>query len=257
MMGDAMNKTDEKLANPPIVEAVLDIESDLPPGLQISDLQEPARAVLRDRYPKFRTRFLQEHRIETKPGEPPEVSVRQAGVQALQFLQEDEKQLVQVRAQGFSFNRLAPYTSLGDYLPEIERTWHLYQELAKPVQVRLVRLRYINRILLPMTAGRVTLEEYFSVAPRLPLEDELELVGFLNQHTAIERSTGNEVNIVLTPQRPEEGLLPVIFDNCVSASAPAEPGNWGWIASKIQELRDLKNRIFRGTVSERCLNLFR
>ena len=47
-------------------------------------------------------------------------------IQSLQFLHEDEKQLVQVMAQGFSFNRLAPYTSLDDYLPVIQRTWELF-----------------------------------------------------------------------------------------------------------------------------------
>ena len=79
------------------------------------------------------------------------MSVRR-GIQALQFLHADEKQLVQVRAQGFSFNRLAPYTSLDDYLPEIERTWHLFVGLASPVQIRVVQLRYINRI--PCRRGR-------------------------------------------------------------------------------------------------------
>ena len=88
-----------------------------------------------------------------KPGELPALSIKH-GVQALQFLQDDERQLVQVRVQGFSFNRLAPYTSLDDYLPEIKRTWGLYVDLVKPVQVRQIRVRYINRILLPMTERR-------------------------------------------------------------------------------------------------------
>jgi uncharacterized protein (TIGR04255 family) len=256
MMVGAMVKTLEKLQHPPIVEAILDIECDLPPGQSLADLEGPARETFSDRYPKARKQFLQEHRIETKPGEAPELSVRPAGVQALQFLQEDEKQLVQVRAQGFSFNRLAPYTSLDDYLPEIARTWHLYVQLGKPVQVRLVRVRYINRILLPMTDGRVTLDDYFSVAPRLPLEEELDLVGFLNQHAVVERATGHRVNIVLTLEQPQGDKLPVIFDNCVAAPGPAEPG-WAWIDEKIRLLRVLKNRIFEGTVTPTCLHLFR
>ena len=252
-----MNQSDLKLPNPPIVEAVLDIECDLPPGQQLSALEESVRQIFRDRYPKFRTQFLQEHQIQVKADAPPEVSVQLKGVQAFQFLQDDEKQLVQVRAQGFSFNRLAPYTSLDDYLPEIERTWRLYIELAKPVQIRLIRLRYINRILLPTVAGRVQLDDYFTIAPRLPEEEKLTLVGFLNQHTAEEVETGNQVNIILTAQLPEGDRLPVIFDNAVTAPKPGEPEDWSWISSRIQVLRDLKNRIFRSALTKTCLDLFR
>lgn len=186
----------------------------------------------------------------------PTLAVRR-GVEALVFSQEDERQLVQVRAQGFSFNRLAPYTSLDDYLPEIERSWRLYASLASPIQIRLLRLRYINRILLPMVNGRVRLEKYFKVAPRLPDQANLTFVGFLNQHAAVEVDTGHQVNIVLTAQIPQGDKLPVIFDNCVTAVASGEPEDWAWIVAKIQALRSLKNRIFKESLTETCLNLFR
>lgn len=250
-----MNESQFKLLNPPIVEAVLDVECDLPPGQKLAALEGPALERLRDRYPKFHTQFVQEHQIAATPGGPPEVSVRH-GVQAFQFLQDDEKQLVQVRVQGFSFNRLSPYTSLDDYLPEIERVWRLYAGLAAPVQVRLIRLRYINRILLPFTGGSINLDDFFKVGPRLPDEENLTFTGFFNQHTAVEVQTGHQINIVLTSQPPQGDKLPVIFDNCVTATETGEPENWEWILTKIQSLRDLKNRIFKNTLTEICLNLF-
>lgn len=250
-----MTQSDFKLPNPPIVEAVLDIECDLPPGQQLAALEEPARKIFGDRYPKFRPQVVQEHLIEAKPKTPPKVSVRH-GVQAFQFLQPDEKQLVQVRIQGYAFNRLAPYTSMDDYLPEIERTWRLYVGLSKPVQVRVIRLRYINRILLPTVEGRVQLDDYFTVAPRLPEEQKLTLIGFLNQHTAEEVETGNQVNLILTAQAPEGDRLPVIFDNTVMSPKPGDPEDWSWISSRIQVLRELKNRIFRSALTKTCLDLF-
>jgi uncharacterized protein (TIGR04255 family) len=248
-----MNESEFKLTNPPIVEAILDIECDLPPGQQLAALEGPAHERFRDRYPKFRPQFVQE--IEFKQDEPAKLAVRQ-GMQAFQFLQEDEKQLVQVRVQGFSFNRLSPYTSLDDYLPEIKRTWGLYAELASPVQIQLIRLRYINRILLPLAAGGVQLDDYFRVGPRLPDEDKLKFVGFLNQYAAVEVETGHQVNIVLTAQAPEGQKLPVIFDNTVAAAESGEPENWEWIMTKIQALRALKNHIFKSTLSDTCLSLF-
>lgn len=245
-----------KLSNPPIVEAVLDIECDLPPGREFASLEGPARDSFRDRYPKFRTQFIQEHKIKAKPDEPLKVLMRRHELQAFQFLQEDEKQLVQVRVQGFSFNRLAPYTTLDDYLPEIKRTWDLYVPLATPIQVRLIRLRYINRILLPFEGGRIQLDDFLRVGPRLPDDKKLLLAGFLIQNQAVEVSTGHQANIVLTAQPPDGKSLPVIFDNAVFATESGEPEDWSWIVSKIVALRSLKNLIFWNTLTKKCLNLF-
>lgn len=251
-----MSESGLKLQKAPIVEAVLDIDCDLPPGQLFASLEGPARDCFRDRYPTFRTQLVQEHQIETKPDQPVTLSVRQ-GLQGFQFLQDDERQLVQVRNQGFSFNRLAPYTSLDDYLPEVERTWRLFAGFAFPVQIRRIQLRYINRILIPMINGQVHLDDFLKVGPRVPEEEKFGLATFLNQYAATELETGNHVNIVLTGQPPENEKLPIIFDNCVVADGPSEPEDWPWIWSRIGELRVLKNRIFKNTLTESCLNLFR
>ena len=171
-----MSDTEFKLLKAPIIEAVLDIDCDMPPGREVAKLEQPAFEILRDHYPKLRTALVQMHQIEAQGDNPPKMLVRHA-IQGFQFLHEDEKQLVQVRAQGFSFNRLAPYTSLDDYLPEIERTWRLFISVVAPVQIRTVRLRYINRILLPMPDSKVELEDYLKIGPRLPDEDRLTFTG--------------------------------------------------------------------------------
>lgn len=250
-----MNETPPQLPQNPVIEAVLDIECDMPPGFQLPALEAAARQAYGDRYPVSRTQFLQEHRIETKPEAAVQYSVRH-GIQAFQFLTADEKEIVQVRGAGYSFNRLAPYDNLKAYLPEMERTWRLFAALVRPEQVRTVRLRHINRIPLPSPAGRVNLDEYFRVAPHLPDEESLIFTGFLNQHTAVEAGTGHVVNIVLTTQPPEGGALPVIFDNCVEAHGAAEPENWPWILEKIEALRTLSYRIFTNTLTPKCLSQF-
>jgi uncharacterized protein (TIGR04255 family) len=249
------NGAHPRFRNPPIVEAVFDVDCDLPPGFDLAALETAARAQFEAQYPKFRPQFLQEHMIETTQDAPPKMSMRLA-VQAFQFLQDDERQLVQVRAQGFSFNRLAPYTSLDDYLPEIERTWHLYVALVSPVQIRIIRLRYINRILVPVTAGAVDLDGFLTIGPRLPDEDRLVLSGFLNQQTAVEKDTGHQVNLVLTAQPPESEKLPVILDITVAGTTTAEPADWANILPLVGSLRSLKNHIFLNTLTPKCIELF-
>jgi uncharacterized protein (TIGR04255 family) len=252
----AMSESDFTLPNPPIVEAVIDIDCDMRPGLKLAELETTVRERLEVDYPKFRTQFLQQHKIEASVNEPPKMSVRH-NVQALQCLKEDEKQLVQVRAQGYSFNRLAPYSSLDDYLPEIEQTWRQFVEIAAPIQIREVRLRYINRVIVPFQNGKVDLNNYLKTGPRLPDEDNMTMLSFLIQHAAVEKATGHRVNTVLTSQGLVDQKLAIIFDNCVASSGAAAPDDWAWISGKIIALRALKNRVFRNSLTESCLNLFR
>ena len=93
-----------KLKAPPIVEAVLDIDCDMPLGFDLAALNNPIRDAFRDRYPKCRTQFIQAVQFEATPDRAPSVTTKQ-GVQALQLLQEDEKQLP--KFGGPSWSRVA------------------------------------------------------------------------------------------------------------------------------------------------------
>ena len=255
-VGRAMPDSDLKFLNPPIVESIFDIECDFHPGFQLSGFQEEAAQLFKDTYSKARKVMFQTHQFKYGKDSPPQQTVMEGGIQALQHFTEDEKQLVQIRNSGYSFNRLAPYTSLDDYLPEIEKTWGLFVELVNPIQIRAIRLRYINRILLPLESGGVQLDSYLKMAPQLPEEDSFSLTGFLNQYQAEDLETGSQVNIVLTAQPKEGNILPVIFDSTVLAPTQSRPDDWESIKGKILVLRELKNRIFLKALTQKCLDLF-
>src|SRR6266550_4303259 len=103
------------LAHAPIVEAVIDINCDLPPETDFSELKDQAKQALSSSYPKARRRITQQHEFGITTAESLPATVAR-GVTWLQFLSEDEKQVVQFRGEGYSFNRLAPYGRLDDYL---------------------------------------------------------------------------------------------------------------------------------------------
>jgi len=231
-----------QLRHAPIVEAVVDIDCDMPVGLDLSGLEMRARERFSNDYPKVQTKFLHEEDSE---------------IDALLFLKGDERQIIQVRRGGFSFNRLAPYSSLDDYLPEIERTWKRFVELTMPVQIRRIVLRYINRIFLPLVEGTVDLDDYLLLGPRLSDEHRLTLLTFFDRYSAVESSTHHEINVSLLMQPPEAGRLPVIFDLEALHHTSGEPSAWQNVRETILSLRRLKNDVFRKTLTERCLNLFR
>lgn len=250
-----MNSATPKLRHAPIVEAVLDIDCDTPPGIELAALEEPARERFRDQYPKLRKRYFHEFEIESKAEALSKLSTRHA-IQALQFIADDEKQLVQVRTQGFSFNRLAPYSTLDEYLPEIERTWGLYVEVAAPVITRVVRLRYINRMLIPMEAGKVDLDRFLTIGPRVANEEALDLTGFLIQQNAVEKDTRHQVSLTLTAEAQETGKLPVILDIGVASPLEDDPRNWAAIHQTVTSLRRLKNQVFGNTLTPECIQIF-
>jgi uncharacterized protein (TIGR04255 family) len=247
----AMSKTNPGLKSPPIVEAVLDIECDFAPGSSFVELENAAAARFCDCYPKSR----KQSKIEPNSANP--VGEGVPSVSAYLFLQDDEKQLVQLRENGYAFNRLAPYDSFDDYLPEIRRTWDIYFELAAPILIRVVKLRYINRIVLPFVSPNLDLDTYFNVGPRMPGEERYSVAGFLNLNQLIEKETGHRITTVLAAEQWEGNKLPVLFDNTVFARIDAPPSDWQSLEATIQSLRKLKNRVFADTLTEKCLSLLR
>lgn len=243
------------LAHPPIVEAVVDFDCVMPPAFDVQRVEAAARAALGDRYPKLRTAFIAHGSMEIKPGGKPNVSAEQ-GVHALQLLQADGRQLVQVRARGFSFNRLDPYTGFDDYLPEIQRTWRIFVELVSPVSVRAIGLRYINRFSVPIDDNRIDIAKYLRIAPKFPVEERLAFTGFLSQQAGLEQGTANEVKMVLASQPIEGSALPVILDIEVTWRHDVAPADWETLLTHFQSLRELKNSVFMSSLTEDAVRLF-
>jgi uncharacterized protein (TIGR04255 family) len=250
-----MSDSKFQLGQAPIIEAVLDIDCALPPSLKLEEMETPARDVFRANYPKFRKQLLLQHSIKQAAEGPAEVSGSKA-LQAFQFLTDDEKQLIQIRNSGFSFNRLEPYSSLDDYIPEIQKQWEAYRSLVAPVRVRRIALRFINRLLLPVDGGNLKLSDHLRQAPQIPEETRLSLTGFLHQHQAMEEGTGNQVAIILASQPVEDDSLPVILDITASRDCRLDPQDWEEISTVISSLRVLKNQVFRQSLTEPCLSRY-
>jgi uncharacterized protein (TIGR04255 family) len=250
-----MNEEVIRLNFPPIVEAVVDVECDMPSQFNLLALEQVARTKFASDYPEVKKRFIEQHRFQPREEEPAEHTTSRE-IQALQFIRSDKIQLVQIRTTGYSFNRLAPYGSLDDYFPEIEKTWKDFVEIATPLQVRTVRLRYINRFVLPLEDGKLSFGEFLTVGPQLPDQTNLNFTGFVNQYSAVETSMKARANVVLTAQPSVEEKLPLIFDITVEEDAIVPVENWTEIKVKIDALRILKNRIFHYTLTPRCKKLF-
>jgi uncharacterized protein (TIGR04255 family) len=241
-----------KLKDAPIIEAVIDIECDLPPQFNLEAIAEKAAAVFGD-YPDLKHQFMEQYEIKTRLNEPSDYSRQQRVLSALQFRKKDGKQLIQFRSQGFSFNRLAPYGSLDEYLPEIKRTWSLYASLVQPRNIRSILLRYVNKILLPIGPDPIILSEYFNIST-FPAE-KLSVIGFFNQIAVVDPETENIANVILTGLPVEGNKAPIVLD--ISATWKGTlPIDEKQLMEKIASLRVLKNAVFGRILTRKCLSLY-
>lgn len=129
-------------------------------------------------------------------------------------------------------------------------------EIVKPVKIRKIGLRTINRILLPLNQGNLRLEDYLATGPKLPPCHDLTFTGFLNQHMAVEPATGHQVNILMSTQPYEGEKLPLILDVDAFSMNPTKGLQWEVIHTVIRQLRALKNNVFKSILTEKCLTLF-
>jgi uncharacterized protein (TIGR04255 family) len=244
-----------KLDKAPIIEAVVDIDCDMPPTFTAEDAEETVAGGYKTDYPILKKKYEITHKVTHKQGEEPQVDAAPPKIQALQFLNEDKNQLVQVRNAGFSFNRLAPYKSLDTYLPEIQKTWVLFAEALTPIQVKRVCLRYINRFSIPLKDGSMQLNDYLKQAPILPDEKTMTVSGFVNQHLIKDQETGNHAKVVLATQHCDYSNLTLLLDIGVTGCNSGDI-QWPFIDEELKALRDLKNRVFFNIITDKCKALF-
>ena len=246
-----------RLTHAPIIEAVLDLHCELASNMDKKAFGELFKKTTGTRYPQQRTIHIHQQNIEFKEGE----ITSSQGIPSLkgyQHISLDGKQIVQTRFDGFSFNRLAPYSTLDEYLPEIYQCWSEYCEIAKPIRVRRIGLRYINRFLLPLKNGQVSLSQYLKNSPKVPAGIDLKLsIGNLTHfNNVFDAETKNQANIILATQPVNDLKLPVILDIDTFVESDLQVDNWEVIKLKIESLRNLKNALFSFNLKPKCRRLF-
>jgi len=257
-MSSELESPAENLAEAPIIEAVFDIKVELPPDLDLAKLVAEARKAFAEDYPKASKFF--HHSLQVSPGEDAAGEIeREKTVRGVRLRHHAENQLIHIHQEGFSFNRLAPYTSFDDYLPEVRRCWYRFVELARPVVVRRITLRNINRVRLPREEdGTVPLKSYVLAAPRKPEIHGVGMTGFMSQLRLTEPKNDLEAMVTLAsePNHSDHTSASMILDieAFSTQSFDADDKNI-WTAFHL--LRNLKNRIFHASLSEECLQPYR
>lgn len=238
-------------SNAPIMEAILDIQVEASKDVSLTSLAN-CQNTLYAEYPTKRVIKTPITHLETGPQVAGATGTQDLG---FAFISNDGKQLFQVRPNGFTVNRLAPYSGWKNFSHEAVRLWNIYRGEAKPGQITRIALRFINRIDIP--TSQVELKDYFHTLPEIARGLPQSMAGFFMQILLPLEDVKAFVNIVETiVDPPQPGMVSVLLDLDLfrNTNLPdSEEGIW----SLFEGLRVKKNAVFDSCITEKTKELIR
>ena len=245
--------------NPPIEEALCEFR--FKPG-QAWDLTIPGKlqAALGEEYVgKPQEQRVVQVGLQVQGDKPSNLQLGE-GLARVQLVTGDGKRMVGVGHDVLSIHMLRPYQDLREperggweeFRPRIETALETYSEVAHPMGVLRVGIRYINKIVIP--EGKVEVEEYLKCA--LPVVNGLpdDLTNFMSR---VDYTYGDDVRIVLSQgsiDAPPDYVsflldLDVIWENPQAVDRD--------LALKIvNDLRDRERVAFEAVITDKARESF-
>lgn len=237
-------------AKPPITEAVIDIRIQSAPHLFVSKFDGPSEQIKAE-YPKRENITITEAQMTFGP--EPSASATGTKIGYL-FRSLDGKFIVQMRTNGFTLSRLAPYAHWDSLRDEARKLWNVYREAAQPVVPTRVAVRFINRIDIPLPMR--DLSDYLRTFPEVSKDLPQLLNGYLMQLLiALEQGTMLSL-IQATVPAPNPQVSSISLDIDIFKESPAEFDSDEKVWEFLESLRDKKNEVFEGCITNKSRSLF-
>jgi uncharacterized protein (TIGR04255 family) len=239
---------------PPITEAIIDLQVELPPETGLQNLRDLHREVALD-YPTPEDMMMLQSAWQFGASITATTNQTIAG---LRFLSKDKKQICQARLDGFSFSRLAPYATWQSFHAEAYRLWEVYRKKVQPKYVQRIAVRYINRLDLPQVSNQpLDFKDYLrtipEIAPGLPQalssylmqleipQEDLKTMLIINQ-ALLPPARENHVSVLL-----DIGMFREV--NLLSTDTTF------W--DQLEELRQQKNNVFEACITDKTREVIR
>jgi uncharacterized protein (TIGR04255 family) len=240
------------LAHAPIIEAIIDCRVKAPAGFQVDALQVLKTKGVKG-YPKIDEMkgIEAEFRVE---GNQLSQSAKQHGRVGLAFRSTGGENVAQFRIDGFTFSRLSPYTSWDEIFPEAFRLWKMYIEIVAPDFITRIAVRYINKLRIPLPLGDFS--DYLCAPPVVPPELPRKVATFLTRIVIPESDFSADAAITQALERPDDpNSVTIILDIDVYRARQYEIDDEK-TKLEFEELHQLKNKIFFGSITEKTAGLF-
>lgn len=233
------------LRSAPITEAMIDIRVKASPNFKASALVQLGES-LRNRFPKAEERRGGKISFQFAPSSPSPPVVEDLGLQGLLLRTEDEKTAAQFRNDGFTLNRLRPYSSWEEIFPVAMELWLQYAAATRPQVATRLALRYINHFEMPSTVE--DFDELLSAGPVIPAGLPQFVSSFLTRVTIHDPQTKAAAHISQTLEVKGSAQRPTLLSNDTSNPHHSRPFVWGLAQSRLERRCESNPQ----TVSLRC-----
>lgn len=198
--------------------------------------------------------------FEAQPGQVPSIQLPVSDTVGYRLQSADGRRVIQVQRFGFTFSRVGSYDTWDSFSQEARELWGRYLTVATPETVTRLGLRYINRILLPLSDTPVDFKDYILTMPEIAPGVPQELQGLFMRLLVPSPEYAAQANItqVMEPVTEDaDGLrtLPLIFDIDAfkqQTFAPRSEAIWDAFGA----LRAFKNQIFDKSITDKTRRLF-
>lgn len=240
------------LSRAPIAEAILDVRVRARRDLQASEFLAVAET-LREDYPAREDRRGIRAHIEIAEGSTRDAHTTDLGIQGYFFKSSDGLDIAQFRVDGFTLNRLKPYTSWEAWFPRFAQLWQLYAAIARPEGVTRIATRCINHIAIPAVGA--SLDRYLTHPPTVPEGMPGTLSDFITS-VALLDSARPGVGLTLTQSLEAQGpdgspRLTIDLDAFETCDFLADE-----ILDRFGALRTLRDDAFFGSITEHTKGMF-
>lgn len=233
----------------PITEAIIDLRVTLPEGFAVDQFADFADRISKD-FPTKEPIHTGSLLFQAGPSIKIDASREHHG---FLFRSSDGLRIVQAKLSGFSFNRLAPYSTWEEFSKDARQLWEIYKDVCKPSSVTRAGIRFINRLDLP--GPLVDFKDYLRTVPEISPELPQGLSGFFMQLQAPQE----DINCMLIineafapPISPE--LVSVILDFDLFREAiwrSDDEDIWQFLG----QLRHRKNLAFEASITDKTRRL--
>jgi len=139
---------------------------------------------------------------------------------------------------------------------EAMKLWSLFRETLSEYNISRLAVRYINEVSLPLIDGKVDFDQYLVNGPRLPGGTGDEVSSFFSNVVIPFRDLKVKAVVVQALESLDIYRAPVILDFDISREdVTGFSDSEMWVL--FDDLRDIKNTAFRGSIKEATLELYR
>lgn len=237
--------------NPPVVEALVDIQVEHSPDFNVYDLRR-VRDNEAEKYPEEQRFMAHSLTVDVATGTPAQ---RESTLRGFRFIGSAGQQIVLVRQDGFAFSKLRPYTSWESWRTEARRLWAKYVEVVRPQAVTRVAVRYVNHIHLKLPVRAFS--DYLRTYPEIGPELSQEVAGFV-MRLEMPQPDMRDVTLVLSEGRlhdTSDDTASLVLDLDLFRVGRFEPDSED-VWEVLQELHDRENELFEGCITARAREIF-